>query len=170
MKSSKRARPAAFTGVPTTPTRRKLIAAVPGTATWPSRSTRNVKPALEIDRLSKHLRRPQSAGSGEPDHPCPGETVAIVGESGSGKSTLAKTLLRLEDADIRRRYYQGQDLITMSASDLFATRREIQMVFQDPTQSLNPRMTAGELIAEAFRDPSRDSAEGPMAGARLRNF
>jgi len=80
----------------------------------------------------------------------PGETVAIVGESGSGKSTLAKTLLRLEDATAGEALYRGRDLVTMPPGELFGIRREIQMVFQDPTQSLNPRMRAGQLIAEAF--------------------
>ena len=80
----------------------------------------------------------------------PGETVAIVGESGSGKSTLAKTLLRLEDATSGEALYEGRDLVTMDANELFALRREIQMVFQDPTQSLNPRMSVYDIISEAF--------------------
>jgi peptide/nickel transport system ATP-binding protein len=79
-----------------------------------------------------------------------GETLAIVGESGSGKSTAARLLLRLEDATTGRALYQGRDLFTLSPGELFAMRRDIQMVFQDPTQSLNPRMTVYQLIAEAW--------------------
>lgn len=79
-----------------------------------------------------------------------GETLAIVGESGSGKSTLAKTLLRLEEPTSGEAHYMGRDLFTLSAKDLFEIRREIQMVFQDPTQSLNPRMTVSQLISEAW--------------------
>ena len=79
-----------------------------------------------------------------------GETLAIVGESGSGKSTAARLLLRLEDASGGRALYQGRDLFTLSPRALFAMRRDIQMVFQDPTQSLNPRMTVYQLIAEAW--------------------
>jgi peptide/nickel transport system ATP-binding protein len=79
-----------------------------------------------------------------------GETLAIVGESGSGKSTLAKTLLRLEEPTSGQAHYMGRNLFALSPKDLFAMRREIQMVFQDPTQSLNPRMTVGQLISEAW--------------------
>ena len=136
-------------GSPDHPYTKKLIAAVPGTGDMAEPLHTDVKPALDIDRLSKHYGRLKALDQASLTIR-PGETVAIVGESGSGKSTLAKTLLRLEDATSGAAWYQGQDLITMSASDLFTTRREIQMVFQDPTQSLNPRMTTGELIAEAF--------------------
>ena len=72
---------------------------------------------------------------------CRVRRVAIVGESGSGKSTLAKTLLRLEEATGGRGVYKGRDLFTMPPRELFDMRRDIQMVFQDPTQSLNPRMS-----------------------------
>ncbi|NNH30323.1 ABC transporter ATP-binding protein [Rhizobium sp. SEMIA 4085] len=79
-----------------------------------------------------------------------GETVAVVGESGSGKSTLARILLRLEEPDGGTAYWKGKDLFTMSPGDLFKLRRDLQMVFQDPTQSLNPRMTVYQLISEAW--------------------
>ncbi|WP_138465594.1 ABC transporter ATP-binding protein [Poseidonocella sp. HB161398] len=79
-----------------------------------------------------------------------GETLAIVGESGSGKSTTARLLLRLEEATAGEALYRGQDLFTMSPRELHAMRRDIQMVFQDPTQSLNPRMSVYQLIAEAW--------------------
>jgi peptide/nickel transport system ATP-binding protein len=79
-----------------------------------------------------------------------GETLAIVGESGSGKSTTARLLLQLEAATAGRAIYNGHDLFTMSPRQLFAIRRDIQMVFQDPTQSLNPRMTVYQLISEAW--------------------
>ena len=79
-----------------------------------------------------------------------GETLAIVGESGSGKSTTARLLLRLEEASGGQALYQGRDLLTMSPADLFKMRRDIQMVFQDPAQSLNPRMTVYHLISEAW--------------------
>ncbi|KQQ74916.1 ABC transporter ATP-binding protein [Rhizobium sp. Leaf321] len=80
----------------------------------------------------------------------PGETVAVVGESGSGKSTLARVLLRLEEPDGGTARWKGKDLFTMSPGDLFKLRRDLQMVFQDPTQSLNPRMTVYQLISEAW--------------------
>ncbi|MCL4133873.1 UNVERIFIED_CONTAM: hypothetical protein GTU68_022532 [Idotea baltica] len=79
-----------------------------------------------------------------------GETLAILGESGSGKSTLAKTILRLEDATGGEALFDGRDLVTMDPKELFKLRRDIQMVFQDPTQSLNPRMSIFDIISEAF--------------------
>ena len=79
-----------------------------------------------------------------------GQSLAVVGESGSGKSTLARTILRLEQADRGAALWKGRDLITMSPRDLLAVRQQIQMVFQDPTQSLNPRMSVYQLISEGW--------------------
>ncbi|MDQ0455601.1 ABC transporter ATP-binding protein [Rhizobium paknamense] len=80
----------------------------------------------------------------------PGETIAVVGESGSGKSTLARILLRLDEPDGGSALWKGRDLFTLSSAELYALRRDLQMVFQDPTQSLNPRMTVFQLISEAW--------------------
>ena len=79
-----------------------------------------------------------------------GETLAVVGESGSGKSTVAKAILRLIEADSGKALWQGKDLFTMPSRELYAMRRKIQMVFQDPTQSLNPRMSIYQIISEAW--------------------
>lgn len=79
-----------------------------------------------------------------------GQSLAVVGESGSGKSTLARTILRLEQADSGEALWKGRDLIRMNGRELLGCRREIQMVFQDPTQSLNPRMSVYQLIAEGW--------------------
>jgi peptide/nickel transport system ATP-binding protein len=79
-----------------------------------------------------------------------GETIAVVGESGSGKSTLARILLRLDEPDAGSALWKGRDLFKLSPAELFALRRDLQMVFQDPTQSLNPRMTVFQLISEAW--------------------
>jgi peptide/nickel transport system ATP-binding protein len=79
-----------------------------------------------------------------------GQSLAVVGESGSGKSTLARTLLRLEQADGGEALWKGRDLIKMGGKELLGVRREIQLVFQDPTQSLNPRMSVYQLIAEGW--------------------
>jgi peptide/nickel transport system ATP-binding protein len=76
--------------------------------------------------------------------------LAVVGESGSGKSTVAKAILRLIEADSGRALWKGRDLFTMPARELYAMRREIQMVFQDPTQSLNPRMSIFQIVSEAW--------------------
>ncbi|MCY1667492.1 ABC transporter ATP-binding protein [Rhizobium sp. SL86] len=79
-----------------------------------------------------------------------GQTLAIVGESGSGKSTLARVLLRLEEPDTGSALWQGRDLFRLPPRELYRLRRDLQMVFQDPSQSLNPRMTVFQLISEAW--------------------
>jgi oligopeptide transport system ATP-binding protein len=79
-----------------------------------------------------------------------GETLGIVGESGCGKSTLAKVLMNLEQATAGQVLYKGEDISRLSGRALKAVRRNIQMVFQDPYTSLNPRMTVGDIIGEPF--------------------
>ncbi|MER8102052.1 dipeptide ABC transporter ATP-binding protein [Kitasatospora sp. NPDC094016] len=79
-----------------------------------------------------------------------GETLGVVGESGCGKSTLAKVLMNLEPATGGSVRYKGEEISRLSGSALKAVRRNIQMVFQDPYTSLNPRMTVGDIIGEPF--------------------
>ncbi|MFI6844672.1 dipeptide ABC transporter ATP-binding protein [Kitasatospora sp. NBC_00085] len=79
-----------------------------------------------------------------------GETLGIVGESGCGKSTLAKVLMNLERATSGEVLFKGEDITRLSGAALKAVRRNIQMVFQDPYTSLNPRMTVGDIIGEPF--------------------
>ncbi|PJN03121.1 peptide ABC transporter ATP-binding protein [Streptomyces sp. CB01201] len=79
-----------------------------------------------------------------------GETLGIVGESGCGKSTVAKMLVNLERPTAGQIKYKGEDITTMSGRALKAVRRNIQMVFQDPYTSLNPRMTVGDIIGEPY--------------------
>ena len=79
-----------------------------------------------------------------------GETMAVVGESGSGKSTLARVLLQLEEPDGGSAHWKGKDLFQMQPGELYKLKRDLQMVFQDPTQSLNPRMTVYQLVSEAW--------------------
>ncbi|KOG91067.1 ABC transporter ATP-binding protein [Streptomyces varsoviensis] len=79
-----------------------------------------------------------------------GETLGIVGESGCGKSTVAKLLMTLEKATAGEVFYKGQDITKLSGRALHAVRRNIQMVFQDPYTSLNPRMTVGDIIGEPY--------------------
>ena len=79
-----------------------------------------------------------------------GTTLAIVGESGSGKSTLARCLLQLQPLDSGEVLFEGQDLSQITGTALRAMRRNLQMVFQDPFASLNPRMRVGEIVGEGL--------------------
>ena len=90
-----------------------------------------------------------------------GETLGIVGESGSGKSTLARALIQMVPAAGQVIWQGKTDLLALSAQEMMAYRRDIQMVFQDPLASLNPRMTVGQIIAEPLRThyPAMPAAE-----------
>ena len=79
-----------------------------------------------------------------------GETLAIVGESGSGKSTLARCLLQLLSLDEGELFFKGKNLTTLKVEDKKDLKRHIQMVFQDPYASLNPRMKIGEILEEGL--------------------
>jgi len=79
-----------------------------------------------------------------------GTTLAVVGESGSGKSTLARCLLQLQPLDSGEVIFEGKDLAKLSGSELRHTRRDLQMVFQDPFASLNPRMRIGKIVGEGL--------------------
>ena len=88
-----------------------------------------------------------------------GETVGLVGESGSGKSTLARALLRLVKAQSGSIDWRGEDLLSCTPTALRRLRRNLQIVFQDPLASLNPRMSVGESVAEPLKifEPSWDA-------------
>ena len=98
----------------------------------------------------------------------PGETLALVGESGCGKTTTGRAVLRLIEASAGLITFDGQDVRALKAEPLRRLRREMQIVFQDPFSSLNPRMTVGATIREGLI--IHDLAEGAEAEARVRRL
>ena len=96
-----------------------------------------------------------------------GSTVGLVGESGSGKTTIGRTILRLAAATSGQILYNGHDILAMSEKEFRPLRREIQMIFQDPFGSLNPRMTIFSIVGEAleihFPQMSRDDRRARVA-------
>jgi oligopeptide/dipeptide ABC transporter ATP-binding protein len=79
-----------------------------------------------------------------------GETLGLVGESGCGKSTLGRTILRLIEPTYGRVVYDGREVVPMGADELRALRRKVQIIFQDPYSSLNPKMTVRQIVGEAL--------------------
>src|SRR6202041_3755410 len=119
-------------------------------------------PLLQVNDLKKHfpvrghlLRRNASrvyAGDGVSFEIARGETLSLVGESGCGKSTVGRAILRLFDITAGQVVLDGQRIDDLSADRLRQMRRRVQVVFQDPFSSLNPRMRVRDILAEPIRN------------------
>jgi oligopeptide/dipeptide ABC transporter ATP-binding protein len=117
-----------------------------------------MNPLLAVEELTKQYRvriggrrATLHALDGVSFEILPGETVALVGESGSGKSTAAHCILRLEQATSGRVSFEGEDVTAAPRGRLRELRRRLQIVFQDPTDSLNPRRTVGATVGEPLK-------------------
>ncbi|MFY0613776.1 MAG: ABC transporter ATP-binding protein [Hyphomicrobiaceae bacterium] len=106
-----------------------------------------------VDGVSLHIRR--------------GETLGLVGETGSGKSTIGRIVLRLDDPTSGQILFGGEDLAKLPVREMRRRRQHIQMVFQDPFGSLDPRMTVGELVAEPMIVHGTPRAEIPFRIERI---
>jgi oligopeptide/dipeptide ABC transporter ATP-binding protein len=109
------------------------------------------EPLLRVQNLTKHYRESGStihAVNGVSFEVYPGEAVGLVGESGCGKSSTARCLLRLEEPTSGRIFFNGTDLTLLPAGQLRQLRRHVQIVFQDPHESLNPRFTVRRTLHE----------------------
>ncbi|MER7997565.1 ABC transporter ATP-binding protein [Streptomyces sp. NPDC095613] len=107
--------------------------------------------AVDLRREFRRGRRTVTAVDGVSLTVRPGETLGVVGESGSGKTTLGRMLVRLLDPASGRLRYRGTEIGAASEKELRPFRRELQMVFQDPASSLNPRRSVGESVADPLR-------------------
>jgi oligopeptide transport system ATP-binding protein len=119
-----------------------------------------VRPLVRVENLAKFFPVRQGffggltflrAVDGVTLHVLRGETLGLVGESGCGKSTLGRTILRLTEPTYGRVVYDGQDIVPMKPKDLRALRRRMQIIFQDPYSSLNPKMRVRDIVGEALR-------------------
>ncbi|MDX2732098.1 ABC transporter ATP-binding protein [Streptomyces sp. PA03-2a] len=136
-----------------------------------SRVARTGEPLLEAIDLRREFGRGRSrvtAVDGVSLTVHPGETLGIVGESGSGKTTLGRMLVRLLDPTAGRLHYRGTEIGSLSDKALRPHRRELQMVFQDPVASLNPRRSIGESVADPLR--AAGALDDPRIRARVQEL
>ncbi|MFE2635337.1 dipeptide ABC transporter ATP-binding protein [Streptomyces scopuliridis] len=144
-------------GAPRDTYTRTLLAAVPRVDTPPAAASspgpagEALLEAVGLRREFRRGRRTVTAVDGVSLTVRPGETLGIVGESGSGKTTLGRMLVRLLDPSAGGLRYRGTEIATASEKELRPYRRELQMVFQDPVSSLNPRRSVGESVADPLR-------------------
>jgi peptide/nickel transport system ATP-binding protein len=159
---------------PADPYTRALIDAVPRLSSAPPVLV-DTKPLVTVTGLGKTFRRgglfsrekPVAAVDGVSFALHRGETLGIVGESGSGKSTLARCVIRLLDPDAGDVLFDGADIARMTSRALRPRRRRMQMVFQDPFSSLNPRHTVGDIVTAGPRAHGEDAAASRARAADM---
>ena len=106
---------------------------------------------LEVTDLVKHFNVPRGvvrSVDGVSFSIRRGETLGLVGESGCGKTTAGRTIIRLYDVTSGSVKWKGHELASLSQKEMIPYRKELQMIFQDPYASLNPRMTVGDIVIE----------------------
>ena len=146
---------------------RTLLSAVPGLAPVHRAPVAEAEPLIDVRALGKTYSTRRFFGARKDVHAArevslrvrPGETVGIVGESGSGKSTVARCIARLIDPSSGSVLSQGEAIEHASGQRLKAFRQRVQVVFQDPYRSLNPRQTVGESIIEGAVNASQPRAQ-----------
>ena len=158
-------------GAPRHPVSRVLVNAVPrmpGAVSPEASPIPDPEPILKVENLVKHFPRPRSsiarlvrdriqeggavqAVDGVSLALAPGRTLALVGESGAGKSTVARCLTRLVEPDGGRILFRGEDVGALSPAELRLFRSRVQLVFQDPFASLNPRLRVGAVLEEVLQ-------------------
>ena len=109
---------------------------------------------LETKKLQKYFKTPKGLLHAVEDVSLQvnkGETLGIVGESGCGKSTLGRTILHLLEPTGGEIFFEGKNITNVRGAELKALRQRMQIIFQDPFSSLNPRMTVGQIIGEPLR-------------------
>jgi len=123
-----------------------------------------------LDKLisSNSVKRVVKAVDGVTIDIYPGETLGLVGESGCGKSTLGRAILRLTEPTSGQVLFRGEDLASLSQREMLEHRKHLQMIFQDPYASLNPRMTVGQIIGEPIE--TFRLAEGRAAQQRVQEL
>ena len=113
-----------------------------------------MSPVLEVKDLKKYFKTPRGmlhAVDGISFSVNKSQTLGIVGESGCGKSTLGRVVIGLLDATSGQVFYNGRDITKVGRREKVQLRKNLQIIFQDPFSSLNPRMTVGQIIAEPLR-------------------
>jgi oligopeptide/dipeptide ABC transporter ATP-binding protein len=148
------------------------------TAPQPSHQASAAVPLLEVRDLKKHFpiksgllgkaKGTVRAVDGVSFNVMPGETLGLVGESGCGKTTTGRLILRLLEPTSGTVRFEGQDVLGISPSSMRQLRRRMQIIFQDPFSSLNPRMTVGAIVREGLT--IHRLAEGAAADTRVRQL